>query len=118
MKLAILIVTYNSEKTIEHVLTRLQAEGVNHSVFVIDNGSSDTTIEILARFTEITVIESQINLGFCKANNLILNRAYQLSFSHFLFLNPDAEPFPGALETFIVTRRHPLALDKLDACLQ
>ena len=100
MKLAILIVTYNSETTIEQVLGELQSQEFEHSVFVLDNASSDRTVELLNRHTELTLIESQTNLGFCLGNNLLLNRAYQLGFTHFLFLNPDAAPLPGALTRF------------------
>jgi len=100
MKLAVLIVSYNSELTIESVLTALESETINHEVFILDNASVDKTVEVLSRFKDAFVIESKANLGFCAGNNVILNRAYGLGFSHFLFLNPDAKPLEGALETF------------------
>lgn len=102
MKLAILIVAHNNQSTIGHVLQKLAQEKFEKSIFVLDNASVDKTVDIAASFSEISLLESKENLGFSQGNNVLLNRAYALGFSHFLFLNPDAAPLLGSISRLAV----------------
>lgn len=58
-----------------------------YEVIVVDNASGDGSVELLRQaFPEITVIASDVNLGFGKANNL---GAKQASGKYLFLLNPD-----------------------------
>lgn len=91
MKLSVIIVSYNVKYFLEQCLcsvrsaireSRLQAE-----VLVIDNVSSDGTIEYLSPlFPEMQFITNESNEGFAKANNRALRQAKG---DFILFLNPD-----------------------------
>ena len=102
-ELAILIVTRDSEVTIGSVLSSIREW--SSSCFVLDNASTDRTTEIVRSFPGITLICSSDNLGFSEGNNRILEKALAQHASYFLFLNPDAAPAPGAIQTLLETAR-------------
>jgi GT2 family glycosyltransferase len=84
---AIIIVTYNSEAIIGNCLKNINLE--KHDIFVVDNKSSDKTIEIVANnFPSIKIIRNNNNIGFGRANNIALS---QVKNDFALVLNVDAQ---------------------------
>lgn len=77
-------------------------------VWVVDNGSTDGSIQMVReRFPSVRLLENSKNLGFAKANNLILGNTNSRKI---LLLNPDSELADGTLKylsTFVDT--HPNA---------
>jgi N-acetylglucosaminyl-diphospho-decaprenol L-rhamnosyltransferase len=68
-------------------------------LFVVDNGSTDGTVEMVRRdFAEIELLPSEQNLGFSKANNLAIRRGNN---PYVLALNPDTRVTEGALGNLI-----------------
>lgn len=75
-------------------------------LWIVDNGSQDGSVDLLrSRFPDLTVIESERNLGFAGGNNLAL-REIQLLGAHadlfdsfVLLLNSDVEVEPDAVAT-------------------
>lgn len=94
MQLSIIIVSYNVKYYLEQTLRSVFAskEGCEAEIFVVDNASSDGSIEYLRKkfptklYPHLYFIESATNLGFGKANNLALQRS---TGDYILFLNPD-----------------------------
>ena len=89
MKLSIVIVNYNVKYFLEQCLLSVKdaASGLDHEVFVVDNASSDDSLDMLKkRFPEVHLIANDINLGFSKANNQAIR---QSSGEYILLLNPD-----------------------------
>lgn len=86
---AAVVVTYNSEDHVGALLDSIPAAmGVlSYSVVVVDNGSSDGTVDLLRARTDCIVVES-INDGYAAG----MNRAVRASpdFRTILILNPDA----------------------------
>lgn len=79
--LAIIIVSYNTRDLLRNCLRSICTSGenpnarMNTEVIVVDNASSDGTIDMLrTEFPQVTLIASQENLGFTKGNNLALRR--------------------------------------------
>ncbi len=71
----VIIVTYNSENFIKKCLESLINQTYNKNnyfITIVDNGSSDNTINIVKRFSQIRIILNKKNLGFAKANNIAL----------------------------------------------
>ncbi|ERG64554.1 hypothetical protein L332_08850 [Agrococcus pavilionensis RW1] len=92
---AIVIVTYNSSDHVAALLESIPAAmgELSYSVVVVDNGSSDDTLELLRARTDCIVVES-VNDGYAAG----MNRAVRASpeARTILILNPDAELDPAA----------------------
>jgi GT2 family glycosyltransferase len=89
VQLSIIIVNYNVKYFLEQCLCSVR-EATQHlqtEVWVVDNASSDKSIEYLKpKFTWVNFMENNKNVGFAKANNQALNLC---SGKYVLFLNPD-----------------------------
>lgn len=98
---SVIIVLYNNEKTIESCLASIfRNKNINlQEVIVVDNASSDDSLEIVENFFPlISIIRNKNNLGFAKANNQALKQAK----GNFIFLlNPDTEVISNALEEMV-----------------
>lgn len=88
---SVIIVNYNSGSyTLACVNSLLQQCEVKLEIIVVDNASPDNSIELLKAQLPNTVnlIQSEINLGFGKANNLAAKNAHG---DYVLILNPDTQ---------------------------
>jgi len=89
--LVVVIVNWNVRDLLAGCLESLRPvlPGLSVHVVVVDNNSSDGSQKMLReRFSDFEVITSPTNLGFARANNLVL-RQYQDRARYFLLLNPD-----------------------------
>lgn len=87
----IIIVTYNAMKWAERCFTSLRKSSVPVKCFVIDNGSVDGTQDYIKNnFPEVDFTQSQTNLGFGKANNIGIEKAYKNGADFFYLMNQDA----------------------------
>jgi GT2 family glycosyltransferase len=89
MLLSIIIVNYNVKHFLEQCLCSVQLamQGMEVEVFVVDNNSSDGSVEYLSpRFGWVKFIANKQNPGFGKANNQAVALAKG---KYVLFLNPD-----------------------------
>jgi len=100
-KVTAVVVTYQSQRTIEAALAALKRchdEGLAETV-VIDNGSRDRTKELIAAESSwIKVAPSPGNIGFGRGCNLGFERA---TTEYVAVVNPDAVLEPAALRTMI-----------------
>ncbi|GEK86254.1 glycosyltransferase [Microbacterium aerolatum] len=87
---AAVVVTYNSEEHVAGLLDSIPAAmgDLTYSVVVVDNGSTDGTMELLRARTDCIAVES-VNDGYAAG----MNRAVRASpeARTILILNPDAE---------------------------
>ncbi len=90
MKLTVVIVSYNVRYFLEQCIDSVQraCKDIEHEIYVVDNDSQDDTVSYISqRFgDQITLIESQHNLGFARANNIAIR---QTQSEYVLLLNPD-----------------------------
>src|SRR6478609_822446 len=87
--LSIIIVNYNSGTyAVDCIDSLLKQVGISFEIIVIDNASQDNSVDLLrAKFVDqITLIKSDENLGFGRANNLAVTKA---GGEYLLLLNPD-----------------------------
>ena len=97
MDLSIVIINWNSAAFVRKCLQSVYAgtTGCEFEVIVVDNASFDGCGDIIrSEFPAARFIESAVNLGFAKANNL---GAREAKGRNLLFLNPDTEVLGDAL---------------------
>ena len=101
MDLTIVIVNWNGGQLLMRCLESIRAHACSRriAVIVVDNDSTDGSREAAtAAFPGFRVINSGSNLGFGRANNLARSL---VDTPLVLFLNPDTELMPGALDRAI-----------------
>lgn len=89
MKVSVIIVNYNVRYFLEVCLHSVMhaAEGLAVEIIVVDNNSSDDSMEMVrAKFPSVVRIQNNDNKGFSKANNQGVAIAKG---EYILFLNPD-----------------------------
>lgn len=97
--LSVVTVTFNSQEFIRGCCSSVaQSAGpVTVEHIVIDNGSSDATLEVVRQeFPQVRLVENRQNLGFTAANN---QGASMSAGRYVVFLNPDTIVSEGALAT-------------------
>ncbi len=69
--ISVIIVNYNRKKLLKNCVGSVTTQSVNDiETIVIDNGSSDRSVEMMKLdYPEVKLIENKKNLFFCKANN-------------------------------------------------
>lgn len=102
MKILVIIVTYNGAKYIRQCLSPFLSAGPGIELLVVDNASSDETLEIVkSSFPQVRVIVSDQNIGFGAANNIGFNYALQNDFKFVYLLNQDAWITPEKIEKLV-----------------
>jgi len=86
-----IVVTYNGMQWLSKCLGSLVNSSVTVKVVVIDNGSTDGSQAFISNnFPQIDLIQLKTNLGFGKANNLGIKKAYDSGADYFFLFNQDA----------------------------
>lgn len=97
-----IIVTYNGEAWIEGCLSSLLNNTLKPDILVIDNCSSDRTVDqVNTLFPEVSIISSKENLGFGQANNIGLRKVLDENYRYALLLNQDAKIDPTTIEDLV-----------------
>jgi len=97
LNLSIIVVTYNCSAYIERFLNGLfdsLVEYDQYEVLLNDNSSKDDTYSLCEKFNSpfkgAFILSKSDNIGFAKANNMLINRAI---YDNVLLLNPDVFEF-------------------------
>lgn len=97
---SVTVVTYNSGRFIKRCLESVLAQKfTKKEIIVIDNNSTDGTVDILEQFEDrVHVVYNNENIGFAAAQN----QAIQISNGDWvLTLNPDVLLLPGFIQSLI-----------------
>ena len=96
-QLTVIVPTWNGEPLLRTCLKSLQLQTVSCGVMVVDNGSTDSTPELLSsEFPKVDYLPLEQNFGFAKAVNLGIQRAKT---EFVALLNNDTEVDPHWVET-------------------
>jgi GT2 family glycosyltransferase len=100
-KVTVVIVNWNGERFLERCLSALLAQTVApHEIILVDNASSDASLDIVQRFPSVRLLAQNENLGFARGNNLAIEAASAES-EWIALLNPDAFADPRWLESLL-----------------
>lgn len=104
---AVIIVTYNNADDIAPLLASLPAasEGLRVRTVVVDNASSDRTVEVARDAGGATCVRAGANLGYAGAINI--GRAHAGPCSSMLVLNADLVLDPGAVSALFAALARP-----------
>ena len=109
-KVAVIIVNYNAGELLSGNLPRILEsvkEGVQLKLFIVDNQSTDQSVEHLTHAIathqleeQVTLIQADKNGGFAYGNNVGFKAALDSGFDpdYFYLLNPDAYPEQACFE--------------------
>ncbi len=100
MKVTVVIPNYNGKNFLEPCLDSLaKQEYTDYCVIVVDNGSSDGSIQLLQeKYPKVQLIEFQENTGFDKAVNAGIKAAQT---PYVLLLNNDTEVKSGFIQSLV-----------------
>jgi GT2 family glycosyltransferase len=100
-KIVVIIVTYNGAKWLKNCFQSLEASTYKVTTIVVDNNSTDHSVEIIQSFPEIQLIQSTENLGFGKANNIGIQKAIELGADYVFLLNQDTWVFSETISNLV-----------------
>lgn len=101
-KVSIIIVNWNGEHFLSRCLTSLMSQTVKpHQIMLVDNASSDESLEIARRFPSVRLMALDRNTGFARGNNLAIEAADAES-EWIALINPDAFAEPRWLEALLM----------------
>jgi GT2 family glycosyltransferase len=104
MKIGVVTVTYNSSKVIEDFMASiLEQTHSNFILYVIDNASSDDTLEALSKYDDqrIVIIKNKDNLGISIGNNQGITASIKDNCEHILLINNDTKFDPQLMELML-----------------
>lgn len=106
--LSILIVNWNGRQLLRNLIRSLEqhAQPLASQVIVVDNGSTDGSVEMLrGEFPDVVVVPNDRNLGFAAANN---QAAALAAAPLLLLLNNDTLLKPGSVQAMLeYAQAHP-----------
>lgn len=107
MKVYAIIVTYNGIKWIEECLKSLTKSSIAIETIIIDNNSSDDTVQFIKQnFEKAILFEQHANLGFGIANNIGISYALNNGADYVFLLNQDVFVEPGTIEKLVDTAKN------------
>jgi glycosyltransferase involved in cell wall biosynthesis len=100
----IIIPAYNEENGIRNVLEALKGVDDNADILVVDDGSSDMTLEIVRQY-QVHVISHPINLGYGAALQTAFRYANSRAYKYVVQFDADDQHHPDDLRRLIEEMR-------------
>jgi len=98
-KICVLIPTFNNGKTLKRVI-----EGVleyTQNIIIINDGSTDSTSEILKSYSQLSIINLPQNKGKGNALKLGFRKATELGYHHAITIDSDGQHYPDDIPVFV-----------------
>ncbi len=100
MQLSVVIVSWNTATTTLTCINKVKKylKKLNPQIIIVDNHSTDSTLSLLRKVTDIKLIKNSANLGFSKANNQAVKVA---TGKYLLFLNSDIKLIDNSIKKML-----------------
>jgi GT2 family glycosyltransferase len=107
-KVCIIILNWNGKKdTIECLESLKMVEYPNYEIILVDNGSTDGSVESLRKlYPDMEIIENLNNLGFAAGNNVGIRKAIEKGADYVLLLNNDTTVNKDFLNNLITVAKN------------
>ncbi|MFD2822402.1 DUF2062 domain-containing protein [Lacinutrix iliipiscaria] len=104
LKICVLIPTYNNERTLKRVV-----DGVleyTNDIIIINDGSTDSTAQILKEYSSLEHILVPQNKGKGNALRVGFKKATELRYDFAITIDSDGQHFPEDINTFVEALEH------------
>lgn len=98
-KICVLIPTYNNEKTLRRVIGGVLEYTQN--IIVVNDGSTDSTSEILKTYSQLTILNLPENKGKGNGLKIGFRKAKKLGYHHAITIDSDGQHYPNDIPVFI-----------------
>jgi glycosyltransferase involved in cell wall biosynthesis len=95
----VIVPTYNNQKTLQKVLDSVLE--YTQDLIIVNDGSTDETIEILKQYSEFTQIHHPKNLGKGRALRNGFRKAIEMKFEYAITIDSDGQHFASDIPSFI-----------------
>ncbi|GAA3723654.1 DUF2062 domain-containing protein [Flavobacterium ginsengisoli] len=95
----VIVPTYNNQKTLKKVLDSILDFTTN--IIVVNDGSTDSTSEILKSYSQLTQIQHPKNLGKGRALRNGFRKALELDFEYAITIDSDGQHFAVDIPVFL-----------------
>lgn len=99
LNICVLIPTYNNERTLKRVI-----DGVlkyTNNILIVNDGSTDSTAQILENYTQLDQILVPKNKGKGNALRVGFKKAFQLQYDYAITIDSDGQHFPEDIQVFV-----------------
>ncbi len=95
----VVVVNWNSGDLLRQCVEQLFCQTIlPRQILILDNGSSDLSLESIQKQDNLSILALDANVGFAAANNLAFSK---ITTSYVVLLNPDAFPDPDWLQKLV-----------------
>jgi len=111
LKCCVIVPTYNNHKTLKRVLDGILLQTSN--VIIVNDGSTDSTKNILAAYQDLVQIHLEKNKGKGNALRQGFKKAKELSYDFAITIDSDGQHFPEDIPVFLnhlEQEEHPVLL--------
>jgi glycosyltransferase involved in cell wall biosynthesis len=98
-RVAVLVPTYNNAQTLRRVLTNVLE--YTDQVIVVNDGSTDTTTQILQDFQQLIIVSYAVNQGKGYALRNGFQKAVESGFEYVISIDSDGQHYPDDLPLFL-----------------
>lgn len=104
---SVIVVNWNGERFLDKCLSAIMNQTVPaQEVIVLDNASTDSSLEILQKYSSVNLLKKDQNLGFAQGNNIAI--AASVESDWIALINPDVFVEPQWIEKLLqATERYP-----------
>jgi len=95
----VIVPTYNNHKTLKKVLDSIL--DFTSKIIIVNDGSTDTTNEILKQYSELTQIHHPRNIGKGRALRNGFRKAIEMNFEYAITIDSDGQHFASDIPKFI-----------------